>query len=179
MTREEKAKIIEELSVKFSDNAHFYITDSAGLSVAEVNAFRRMCYKAGVEYGVYKNTMITKALEKQEGGVDYSPLFDVLKGFSGVIFSKEVGNTPAKVMTEYLSKEGKKKGKPELKAASISADFFIGAENLKMLSELKSKNELIGDVIALLQSPAKNVISALQSGKNTLAGLVKTLEERG
>jgi large subunit ribosomal protein L10 len=178
MTREEKAKIIEELSVKFSDNAHFYITDSSGLSVAEVNAFRRMCFKAGVEYGVYKNTMITKALEKQEG-VDYSPLFDVLKGFSGVIFSKEVGKTPAKVMTEYLSKEGKKKGKPELKAASISADFFIGAENLKMLSELKSKEELIGDVISLLQSPAKNVISALQSGKNTLAGLVKTLEERG
>lgn len=178
MTREEKAKIIEELSVKFSDNAHFYITDAGGLSVAEVNAFRRMCFKAGIEYGVYKNTLITKALEKQEG-VDYSPLYSALKGFSGVLFSKEVGNAPAKVMTEYLAKEGKKKGKPELKAASISADFFIGAENLKMLSELKSKNELIGDVIALLQSPAKNVISALQSGKNTLAGLVKTLEERG
>jgi large subunit ribosomal protein L10 len=178
MTREEKAKIIEELSVKFSDNAHFYITDSSGLSVAEVNAFRRMCFKAGIEYGVYKNTLIEKALEKQEG-VDYSPLFNSLKGFSGVLFSKEIGNAPAKVMTEYLSKEGKKKGKPELKAASISADFFIGAENLKMLNELKSKNELIGDVISLLQSPAKNVISALQSGKNTLAGLVKTLEERG
>jgi large subunit ribosomal protein L10 len=173
MTREEKELIIEELKGKFAENAHFYITDASGLTVAQVNAFRRMCFKSGIEYRVYKNTLIQKALEKQEGK-DFSPVFDVL-GFSGVMFSKEIGNAPAKVLKEYHKKL---EGRPALKAASINADLFIGADNLTMLSELKSKNELIGDVIALLQSPAKNVISALQSGKNTIGGLMKTLEER-
>jgi large subunit ribosomal protein L10 len=175
MTREEKAQIIEELSQKFSENTHFYITDAGGLTVAQVNAFRRLCFKSGIEYRVYKNTLIQKALEKQEG-VDYSPLFETLHGFSGVLFSKEIGNLPARVIKDFRKKLD---GKPVLKAASIDSDFFIGEENLNTLSELKSKNELIGDVISLLQSPAKNVISALLSGKNTLAGLVKTLEERG
>lgn len=175
MTREDKAQIIEELSQKFADNTHFYITDAGGLTVAQVNAFRRLCYKSGIEYRVYKNTLIQKALEKQER-VDYSPLFGSLKGFSGVLFSKEVGNLPARVITEFRRKL---EGKPVLKAASIDSDFFIGDENLSTLNELKSKNELIGDVISLLQSPAKNVLSALLSGKNTIAGLVKALEERG
>jgi large subunit ribosomal protein L10 len=174
MTRDEKEQIIQELKGKFAENAHFYITDASGLTVAQVNAFRRMCFKSGIEYRVYKNTLIQKALEQQEGK-DFSPVFNVLKGFSGVMFSKEIGNAPAKVLKEYHKKLD---GRPALKAASISSDLFIGAENLNMLSELKSKNELIGDVIALLQSPAKNVISALQSGKHTVAGLVKTLEER-
>lgn len=174
MTREEKEVIIEELKGKFAENMHFYITDASGLTVAQVNAFRRLCFKSGIEYRVYKNTLIQKALEQQEG-TDFSPMFQVLKGFSGVMFSKEAGNTPAKVLKEYQKKLA---GKPALKAASIASDLFIGADNLNMLSELKSKNELIGDVIALLQSPAKNVISALQSGKHTVAGLVKTLEER-
>ena len=174
MTREEKASIIEELSEKFANNSHFYITDASGFTVAQVNNFRRMCFKSGVEYGVYKNTLIRKALEKQEGA-DYSQLFDVLHGFSGVIFSKEVGNTPAKVIREFRIKM---EGKPVLKGASIDSSIYVGDENLTMLSELKSKNELIGDVIGLLQSPAKNVISALLSGKNTVAGLVKALEER-
>lgn len=175
MTREEKAQIIEELSQKFANHAHFYIADASGLTVEQVNAFRRLCFKSGVEYGVYKNTLIRKALEKREG-VDYSSLFKVLKGFSGVLFSKEIGNAPAKIIREY---QKKLEGKPALKAASIDSDLFIGAENLNMLSELKSKNELIGDVIMLLQSPAKNVIAALQSGKHKIAGLVKALEERG
>jgi len=174
MTRDEKEQIIDKLAKKFADNAHFYITDASGLTVAQVNAFRRLCFKSGVEYGVYKNTLIRKALEKQEG-VDYSPIFGVLKGFSGVIFSKETGNTPAKVLKEIHTKL---EGRPSLKGAAINSDLFIGKENLDMLSELKSKNELIGEVISLLQSPAKNVISALLSGKNTIAGLVKTLEER-
>jgi len=174
MTREEKASIIEELSEKFANNPHFYITDASGFTVAEVNNFRRMCFKSGVEYRVYKNTLIRKALEKQ-GATDFSGLFKVLHGFSGVIFSKEVGNTPAKVIREFRVKM---EGKPVLKGASIDSSIYIGDENLIMLSELKSKNELIGDVIALLQSPAKNVISALLSGKNTVAGLVKALEER-
>ncbi len=175
MTREEKAQIIEELSQKFADTTHFYITDAGGLTVAQVNAFRRLCYKSGIEYKVYKNTMIRKALEKQEG-VDFTPLFGTLKGFSGVLFSKEAGNLPARVIKEFRKKLD---GKPVLKAASIDSDFFIGEENLNTLSELKSKNELIGDVIALLQSPAKNVISALLSGEQKVAGLVKALEERG
>ena len=175
MTREEKAQIIDELSAKFADNSHFYITDATGFTVEQVNNFRRLCFKSGVEYRVYKNTLIQKALEKQEG-TDYSPLFETLRGFSGVIFSKESGNAPAKVIQEFRKKL---EGKPVLKAASIDTALFIGDENVKTLSELKSKNELIGDVISLLQSPAKNVLSALLSGKNTVAGLVKALEERG
>ena len=175
MTREEKAQIIEELSQKFAEHSHFYITDASGLSVQQVNAFRRLCFKNGLEYGVYKNTLIRKALEKQEG-TDFSPIFGSLKGFSGVLFSKEIGNLPAKVLREYRKNQD---GKPSLKAASVSSDFFFGEASLNMLSELKSKNELIGEVISLLQSPAKNVISALQSGKHTIAGLVKTLESRG
>ena len=174
MTREEKAQIIEELSEKFAENSHFYITDASGLTVEQVNTFRRLCFKSGIEYGVYKNTLIRKALEKQDG-TDFSPIFGALKGFSGVLFSREIGNMPARVLKEYRVKL---EGKPVLKAASIGSDFFIGDENLKMLSELKSKNELIGDVISLLQSPAKNVISALMSGEHTVAGLVKALEER-
>lgn len=174
MTREEKAHIIEELADKFANHAHFYITDATGFTVAQVNNFRKLCYKSGVEYRVYKNTMIRKALEKQEG-TDFSPLFKTLHGFSGVIFSKEVGNAPAKVIEEFRKKV---KDKPVLKGASIESALFIGDENLKTLAGLKSKNELIGDIISLLQSPAKNVISALQSGKHTVAGLVKALEER-
>jgi large subunit ribosomal protein L10 len=174
MTREEKAQIIEELAGKFANNTHFYITDATGFTVAQVNNFRRLCFKSGIEYRVYKNTLIQKALERQEG-TDFSPLFKVLHGFSGVIFSKESGNVPAKVIREFRKKL---QGKPVLKGASIDSDLYIGDENLNMLADLKSKNELIGDVIALLQSPAKNVISALQSGKHTVAGLVKALEER-
>jgi large subunit ribosomal protein L10 len=176
MTREEKSQIIEELSEKFANNAHFYITDAGGFTVAQINNFRRLCFKSGIEYKVYKNTLIQKALEKQEG-TDYSPLFGALAGFSGVMFSKEIGNLPAKIIREFRQKMD---GKPVLKAASINSDLFIGDENLTTLADLKSKNELIGDVIAALQAPAKNVISALQNGsKNTVAGLVKALEERG
>lgn len=173
MTREEKSQIIDELTEKFDQHAHFYITDASGLSVEQINAFRRLCFHAGVEYGVYKNTLIRKALEKQ--GTGSEDLFKVLHGFSGVIFSKETGNAPAKVIREYRVKQ---EGKPLLKAASIGSDLYIGDEHLLPLSELKSKNELIGDIISLLQSPAKNVVSALLSSKSTLAGLVKAVEGR-
>ncbi|MFN5171047.1 MAG: 50S ribosomal protein L10 [Cyclobacteriaceae bacterium] len=173
MTREEKAQIIGELSEKFAQNSHFYITDASGLTVEQINAFRRICFNHGVEYRVYKNTMIRKALEKQNS--NFEGLFKVLHGFSGVIFSKEAGNTPARVIKEYRKKM---EGKPAFKAASIDSDLFLGEENLNLLSELKSKNELIGEVISLLQSPAKNVLSALLSGKQTVAGLVKALETR-
>jgi len=166
MTREEKAQIIEELSQKFADNAHFYITDASGFTVEQINAFRRMCFKSGIEYGVYKNTLIRKALERQEG-TDFSPLFKVLHGFSGVIFSKEVGNAPAKVLREYRKKVD---GKPVLKAASIKTEFYIGDENLNTLAELKSRDELIGEIITMLQSPARNVLSALMNRKDAAAG---------
>ncbi len=175
MTRDEKAVIIDELAGKFAANKNFYITDASGLTVGQVNLFRRLCYQRGVEYRVYKNTLIRKALEKTGTG-DYTELNKALKGSSGVIFSGEVANTPAKLLQEYQKKSSS--GKPALKAASIENEFFIGAEQLKTLSELKSKNELIGDIIALLQSPAKNVLSALLSGRQKVAGLVKALEER-
>ena len=176
MTREEKALIIDKLSTKFEENSNFYVTDASGLTVEQINAFRQLCFNAGVEYGVYKNTLIQKALEKLD--TDYAEFTEtVLKGFSGIIFSKEAANTPAKVIRDFR-KAGNSEDKPMLKGASINHDLFIGEEHLKMLVDLKSKNELIGEIIGLLQSPAKNVISALQSGGGTLAGLVKTLSER-
>jgi len=174
MTREEKAQIIDGLSEKFSQHTHFYVTDASGLTVEQINAFRRMCFKAGVEYRVYKNTLIRKALEKN-GNKNVEEIAKTLHGFSGVIFSKEAGNAPAKVIKEYRRKM---EGKPGFKAASIDSDLFVGEENLNVLAELKSKNELIGEIISLLQSPAKNVLSALLSGKHTVAGLVKALESR-
>lgn len=174
MTREEKVNIISEITDKLNANKNFYITDASGLTVAQVNAFRRTCFEGGVEYRVYKNTLIKKALENVEH--DYSELDSALKGFSGIIFSEEAANTPAKVIKDFRKKQASEK--PILKAAAVDSDVYIGEEHLNMLSDLKSKDELIGEIIGLLQSPAKNVISALQSGKNTLAGLVKTLSER-
>lgn len=166
MTREEKAQIIEELSQKFADNAHFYVTDASGFTVEQINNFRRMCFKSGIEYRVYKNTLIQKALERQKG-TDYAPIFDVLSGFSGVMFSKETGNAPAKVIQEFRKKL---EGKPVLKAASIKSEFYIGDENLKTLASLKSRDELIGEIIGMLQSPARNIIAALQNRKDAPAG---------
>ena len=124
MTREDKGKVIEELAEKFSNNMHFYITDAGGFTVAQVNAFRRICFKAGVEYGVYKNTLIRKALERN--GQSNDQLVGALKGFSGVIFSKESGNTPARAIQEFRKKLD---GKPRLKAASIDSDIYVGDEN--------------------------------------------------
>lgn len=175
MNRDEKAQVIEELAEKFKENPFFYITDASGMSVAQVNNFRRMCFEKNIEYRVVKNKLIAKALEKQN--TDYSIFNEkVLKGFSGILFEKETGNAPAKLLREFRKKQSS--DRPLLKAASIDSDIFIGEENLTLLSDLKSKNELIGEVIGLLQSPAKNVISALKSGGNTVAGLVKALEER-
>lgn len=175
MTKEEKEIIIENLAEKFANTTYFYITDASGMTVAQTNAFRRMCYDKGIGYKVVKNTLIRKALEKSE--TDYSDFNDgVLKGFSGVLFS-ETGNAPGKLIKEYRKKV-KGGDKPKLKGASIDSDLFIGEEHLEFLSTLKSKEELIGVVISMLQSPANNVVSALQSGKNKLAGIVKTLSER-
>lgn len=174
MTREEKAQIIDVLTEKFNQHEHFYVTDASGLSVAQINDFRRACYKNGIEYGVYKNTLIKKALEKRTGS-DYSELTKVLHGFSGLIFSKEVANLPAKVIREV---QGKLNGKPVLKAAWVDSDFYIGNDSVTTLADLKSKEELIGEIISMLQAPIKNVISALKSGEHKIAGLVKTLESK-
>lgn len=175
MTKEEKAIIIEDLAEKLSKTSYFYITDASGLSVAKIDAFRKLCFDRGIEYKVVKNTLIKKALERSE--TDYTPFNDkVLTGFSGILFS-DSGNAPGKLIKEFRKKD-KGGNKPVLKGASIDTDLFIGEENLDLLSSLKSKEELVGDILALLQSPAKNVISALQSGQNILAGVVKTLSER-
>ena len=176
MTKEDKLSIINELSEKFKETTHFYVTDSSGLSVAEINDFRRKCFEKGIEYRVVKNTLIRKALENLEA--DFSPFYNegVLKGFSGIMFSNENASTPARILKEYKKKDKEKN--PSLKAASIDYDLFIGADQLETLSNLKSKQELIGEVIGLLQSPVSNVMGALMSGQHKLAGIVKTLQER-
>lgn len=176
MTKEEKLEIINDLADKFKENSHFYVTDTSGLTVAEINEFRKKCFEKGIEYRVVKNTLIKKALDTLDA--DFTEIYDngVLKGFSGIMFSKENANSPAKILKEYKKKDKEKN--PNLKAASIDYDLFIGADSLEQLSNLKSKQELIGEIVGLLQSPAKNVVSALQSGEHTLAGLVKTLQER-
>lgn len=174
MKREDKSKIIEDLSQKFASTNYFYITDASGMTVEQVNKFRKMCYAKGIEYKVVKNSLIKKALSSKEG--DYSTFNQkVLKGFSGILFS-ETGNAPAKLLKEfYLSGVQK----PVLKGAYIDSDLFIGENQLDTLHALKSKSELVADIIALLQSPAKNVISALKSNSaDKIAGLVKTLSER-
>lgn len=177
MTREEKLVIIESLTEKLKENPYFYITDASGFTVAQVNAFRRTCFERGVEYKVYKNTLIKKALENL--GRDYSEFSKVaLKGFSGIIFTKESGKLPANILLDFRKKMGKKETRPVFKGASIDSDVFLGEDQLEFLSNIKSKQELVGEIIGLLQSPIKNVVSALQSGQNTLAGLVKTLSEK-
>lgn len=174
MTREDKIQIVEDLSAKLSGCRSFYIADTSDLTVDAINGFRRACFEKGLTYGVYKNTLIKKALENQEA--DCSELFQTLKGTSGIVFGGDgPANAPAKTIKEYRDKGS---DKPILKGAYIDTDIYIGDENLKALSDLKSKEDLIGEIIGLLQSPAKNVISALKSSGDTLSGLVKTLSER-
>lgn len=172
MNREEKQEIVNALAEQIKSYGNFYIADTANLSVAKINGIRRKCFDRGIAMQVVKNTLIKKALS--EAGVDSEELLGALKGASTMLFS-ETGNAPAKLIKE-LRKEG---DKPVLKGAYIDTAVFIGDNQLDALTVLKSREELIGDIIGLLQSPAKNVLSALQSGGNTLAGLVKTLQERG
>ena len=173
MKRDEKGAIIEELTDKFQNIPFFYITEANGMSVAETNDLRRMCFERGIEYKVVKNTFIKKALEPL--ATDYTPLNEaVLHGQSAVMFHPEDQKAPAKLIKEFR----KSNDKLQLKAASIDYSLFIGADQLDTLIALKNKQELIGEIIGLLQSPAKNVISALQGGGNKLAGILKTLSER-
>ncbi|MCC2600154.1 50S ribosomal protein L10 [Sphingobacterium sp. FBM7-1] len=172
MRKEEKQAIVQALAEQIKSYGNFYITDTADLTVEKVNNIRRKGYEQGIAIQVAKNSLIEKALE--EAGIDSEELRGVLKGASTLMFS-ETGNAPAKLIKQ-LRKEG---DKPLLKAAYIQETAFVGDDQLNALVSLKSKEELVADVIALLQSPAKNVISALQSGGNTISGLVKALEERG
>ena len=179
MTREEKQALVDELSEKIQAHNAFYITDAAGMSVAKINEFRRLCFNRGMEFKVYKNTFIRKAMDTLGG--DTSEIDAALKGQSGVLFSKESGNAPAKLLKDFYKAQAYPRGvepKPVLKGAYIDASIYVGSNQLETLSTLKGKTELLGELIGLLQSPAKNVISALQSGGNILAGLLKTLSEK-
>lgn len=172
MTREEKNQIIDRLAEDFQKHNYFYIADIASLNAESSSTLRRMCFKHNVRMNVAKNTLIQKALEKVDVTA-YEGLFAALKGTSAIMFS-ETGNVPARVIKEFR----KGSDRPVLKGAFIDSDIFLGDENLETLANLKSKNELIADVIFLLKSPATQVVSALQSGGNTLTGVLKTLEER-
>lgn len=172
MRKEEKHEVVLALTETIAEYGNFYITDTANLSVAKVNIIRRKCFESDIKMQVVKNKLIRKAMEASEGNFD--EMFDVLKGSSSILFSKSA-NAPAKLIKQ-LRKSG---DKPVLKAAYIDSSVFIGDNQLEALVNLKSKEELVADIIALLQSPAKNVISGLQSGGNKLAGIVKTLQERG
>lgn len=173
MKRDEKGAMIEELTGKFQSIPFFYITEANGMTVAETNNLRRMCFERGIEYKVVKNTFIKKALETLEA--DFTPFNDtVLQGQSAVMFHPSNGKEPAKLIKEFR----RTSDKLQLKGASIDTSLFIGADQLDTLIALKSREELIGEIIGLLQSPAKNVISALQGGGNKLAGILKTLSER-
>ncbi|MEL6412502.1 MAG: 50S ribosomal protein L10 [Bacteroidota bacterium] len=174
MTQHEKHNIVEQLAEKLAQTNYFYIIDATGLTVAQTNDFRRKCHQEGITYQVVKNTLISKALSKLAGAVDYTPFHDtVLKGFSGILIAQETANIPAKIIQAFRKEYGLTS--PLLKGASIDSDLFVGEEHLAALSSLKSKQELIGEIIGLLQSPVQNVMAALQSGKEQLAGLVKTL----
>ena len=170
MKKEVKDTIIVELGQKLKEYPHFYLVDLTGLNAEKTSELRRKCFKSEIKMIVVKNTLLHKAFEAAD--IDYSPLYDSLKGSTAVMFTT-TANVPAKLLKEYT-----KEGIPALKAAYAEESFFVGADRLEELASLKSKSELIADVVALLQSPAKNVVSALQSGANTIHGVLKTLGER-
>ena len=168
--QEDKSTIIEQIAATVKEYGHFYLIDTTAMNAADTSALRALCFKADIKLMVVKNTLLHKALESLEE--DFSPLYGSLKGTTAVMFSN-VANAPAK-----LIKDKAKNGIPGLKAAYAEESFYVGADQLDALVSIKSKNEVIADIVALLQSPAKNVISALQSGGNTLHGVLKTLGER-
>ncbi|WP_061868283.1 50S ribosomal protein L10 [Prevotella intermedia] len=170
MKKEVKDTIITELGEKLKEYPHFYLVDVTGLNAEATSSLRRKCFKSEIKMVVVKNNLLHKAFEASE--LDYEPLYGSLKGNTAIMFT-QVANIPAKLLKEYT-----KEGIPALKAAYAEESMFVGADKLEELVALKSKNELIADVVALLQSPTKNVVSALQSGANTIHGVLKTLGER-
>lgn len=171
MTKTEKQATIDSLTKKFSDANFFYFTDTSGLTVEKINQLRRICFEKGINLQVAKNTLIKKALVA--GGKFSDDLDPVLHGPTAIMFT-ETGNVPAKVIKQFRAGADK----PALKAAYIDSAIYVGENQLEALINVKSKEELVGDIVALLQSPAKNVISALKSSGGKLAGIVKTLQER-
>lgn len=171
MKKETKGQIIDEISQDLANYAHLYVTDIAGFTVGMTNQLRRMCFKRDVKLKVVKNTLLKQAMERSD--IDYSELYPTLNGSTSIMLCN-TGNVPARLIKEFRVKNAK----PIIKAAFIEQTAYIGDDQLETLCHIKSREELIGDIVGLLQSPAKNVISALQSGGQTLSGLVKTLSER-
>lgn len=171
MTREEKATVVQDLTAQLADNSIIYLADISGMDAATTSNLRRACFKADIKLAVVKNTLLAKAMEASDR--EFGELPSVLKGSTSLMFS-EVGNAPAKLIKNFR----KKSEKPLLKGAFVEEAVYIGDENLDALVSIKSKEEMIGEIIGLLQSPAKNVISGLKSGGGKLAGILKTLSER-
>ena len=171
MTKEQKVQEIQDLTDRLSSVKNLYLTDIAGLDAVQTTALRRACFNSNIKLSVVKNTLLEKAMEASDK--DFGNLKEVLKGNTSLMFS-DVGNTPAKLIKNFR----KKSEKPLLKGAYIEEAIYIGDDQIDVLESIKSKEELIGEVITLLQSPAKNVISALQSGRSNISGILKTLSER-
>lgn len=172
MTKEQKAQYIDELAAELKEAGIFYLADTADLTVEAINNLRRKCFQNNIELRVIKNTLLEKAMDRVEDK-DFGDLRAVLSGPTSIMFA-EVGNAPAKVIKDFR----KKSDKPLLKGAYVEEAVYIGDEQLDALVSIKSKEELIGDIINLLQSPAKNVISGLKGQGGKIAGILKTLEER-
>ena len=171
MTKEQKVQEIQDLTERLSSVKNLYLTDIAGLDAVQTTALRRACFNSNIKLSVVKNTLLAKAMEASDK--DFGNLKEVLKGNTSLMFS-DVGNTPAKLIKNFRTKSEK----PLLKGAYIEEAIYIGDDQIDVLESIKSKEELIGEVITLLQSPAKNVISALQSGRSNISGILKTLSER-
>jgi large subunit ribosomal protein L10 len=174
MIKQQKSAEIAALKELFEANSFFYIADASALTVGQVNNFRRKCFEEGIHMRVCKNTLIQKALEQLPAEKNYAGVYPTLKGPSAVLFC-ETANLPARVIKEFRATSEQ----PVIKAAYIDGGIYIGDDQLDALVKLKSKNELLGELIGLLQSPMQKVLGQLKSGGNTIAGLVKTLEERG
>ena len=174
MKKEDKNAIIVALQEQLNEYQHFYITNIEGLNAEKTSALRRLCFKSDVKLLVAKNTLLQKALEAK--GID-EQIFAALKGNTALMLTN-TGNAPAKLIKEFTKGDKTGEAKPQLKAAYVEETVYVGAQHLDFLATIKSKNELIADLVALLQSPAKNVVSALQSGATTIHGVLQTLGER-
>jgi len=171
MRREDKKILIEDLTQQLTDNSNFYLADISELNAEDTSNLRRLCFKYGIKMRVVKNTLLKQAMENVEK--DLEELYSTLKGNTSIMFA-EAGNAPAKMIKEFR----KKSERPILKGAYIEEMTYLGDEQLDFLVAIKSKDELIGDIVSLLQSPMKNVISALQSGGSKLSGVLETLSQR-
>ncbi len=176
MTKQEKTAVIEELKEKFAECQFFYLTDSSAMTVAQINKLRRMFFEKGIEMRVVKNTLAKKALQSAPEGKNYEGLYESLNGPTAVLFT-DVANLPAKLIKEF--RKEKDAGKPAIKAAYIDSAIYIGDEQLDALAKLKSKEDLLGELLSLLNSPMSNLLSQLGSGSQNVMGLLKAIEGRG